>query len=183
MNDIVQKWLVLDDDYSSRMRLHPQRKIIWRLAAFMAHSGDPWYWVLLFGLTWYFGDAAWRYRSIIFEVGIGGLGLVILILKYIFRRSRPPGEWGAIYRKTDPHSFPSGHAARSALLALMGIFLGPWWLALILVLHAPMVIFSRVMTGVHYLSDVIAGTIVGFVFGGIILLSVPLIQSWFPFLF
>ncbi len=38
------------------------------------------------------------------------LAVIVLAIKFSIRRRRPEGEWGAMYRKTDPHSFPSGHA-------------------------------------------------------------------------
>ena len=52
--------------------------------------------------------------------GILILAALVLAIKFLVRRQRPEGEWGAIYRNTDPHSFPSGHAARAVLLA--GLF-------------------------------------------------------------
>ncbi len=91
-------------------------------------------------------------------------GLVFLV-KFSVRRQRPEGDWGAIYRSTDPHSFPSGHAARAAMLAVLGIGLGPTWFGLALVLWAPLVSLARVAMGVHYLSDVVAGVILGILAG------------------
>ena len=73
----------------------------------------------------------------------------------------PPGEWGAIYRTTDPHSFPSGHAARSVLLAILLTAWGPAWAAPLAILWAPLVALARVSLGVHYLSDVVAGGLLG----------------------
>ena len=66
-----------------------------------------------------------------------------------------------MYRSTDPHSFPSGHAARATMLAVMMVGMGPTWLGVLLVIWAPLVSLARVSMGVHYLSDVIAGTIIG----------------------
>ena len=52
--------------------------------------------------------------------GIGGLcGAADFGVKQVIRRERPAGEWGGIYRAIDPHSFPSGHATRAALLAAL----------------------------------------------------------------
>jgi undecaprenyl-diphosphatase len=79
------------------------------------------------------------------------------------RRKRPEGEWGGIYRSTDPHSFPSGHAARSFLIAVVAAGLSPMWLAVILWIWAPIVALARVAMGVHYVSDVAAGAMLGIV--------------------
>ena len=89
------------------------------------------------------------------------LAAIVLTIKFTIRRRRPEGEWGAMYRTTDPHSFPSGHAARAILIAVLALGLGPWWLALILCLWAPLVSLARVAMGVHYLSDVVAGAVLG----------------------
>ena len=56
--------------------------------------------------------------------GILGLAGVVLAIKFLVRRERPQGEWGGIYRNTDPHSFPSGHAARAFLIAVVASALG-----------------------------------------------------------
>jgi undecaprenyl-diphosphatase len=94
----------------------------------------------------------------------------VLAVKVIVRRERPAGKWGDIYRKTDPHSFPSGHATRAALLAVLALGTGPLWFGILLSIWAPLVILSRVAMGVHYLSDVLAGTVLGIILAVAILL-------------
>jgi undecaprenyl-diphosphatase len=92
-----------------------------------------------------------------------------MVIKFTIRRQRPEGEWGAIYRSTDPHSFPSGHAARAVMLAVVAMGTGPAWFAALLVVWAPLVCLARVAMGVHYLSDILAGMLLGLVLGGITL--------------
>ncbi len=111
------------------------------------------------------------------------LAIFVLVIKFRVRRERPSGNWGMLYRSTDPHSFPSGHAARVALLAVMAWGLGPLWLAGLLTLWAPLVILSRVRMGVHYLLDVAVGALVGVAAGQISLLLEPLFRAWVPFMF
>jgi undecaprenyl-diphosphatase len=101
---------------------------------------------------------------------IAGLAASVLLIKLVVRRRRPEGEWGAIYRNTDPHSFPSGHAARAILLAVLAVAWGPWWLAAVLLPWAPLVALSRVAMGLHYLSDVVAGAVLGLAAGGVAIL-------------
>ena len=88
-----------------------------------------------------------------------------MTIKFSVRRRRPQGEWGGIYRNTDPHSFPSGHAARSFMIAVLASGLGPTWLAIVLWIWAPLVSLARVAMGVHYFSDILAGIVVGLVVG------------------
>jgi undecaprenyl-diphosphatase len=91
--------------------------------------------------------------------------IVVLSIKLLVRRQRPEGDWGAIYRNTDPHSFPSGHAARSVMLATLITVLGPPWSIPIIILWAPLVALARVAMGVHYISDVLAGGVLGLITG------------------
>jgi len=178
----IYRLLEWDNQFSARLRMQPGKNITWRLMAISAHSGDPWYWLIGFTVAWFLTSEPWKTKCAIFLIGIFSLGMITASLKFIFRRNRPPGEWGEIYRKTDPHSFPSGHAARSALLVVLGIGLGPWWLAMALALHAPFVICARVTTGVHYISDVIAGIFVGILFGIIVLIFQPILIVFLRYL-
>ena len=83
-------------------------------------------------LGWFFSNPAWREWEVVEFVGISVLAALVMGIKFLVRRRRPEGEWGGIYRKTDPHSFPSGHAARALLLAVIALALGPPWLGWLL---------------------------------------------------
>ena len=98
--------------------------------------------------------------------------LVVFLVKFTVKRKRPEGEWGKFYRSTDPHSFPSGHAVRAVMLAVVVLGLGPLWLGLILLVWAPLVGIARVAMGVHYFSDVLVGMVLGLVMGAVVLLVV-----------
>ncbi len=87
-------------------------------------------------------------------LSIIALAVIVLAIKFSIRRRRPEGEWGAIYRSTDPHSFPSGHAARAMLIAVLAIGLGPVVAGGSLVRLDAAGSLARVAMGVHYLSDV-----------------------------
>ena len=172
-----------DERVSNSMRLRSEQLFLWHISAFFAHSGDPWYWLIGFGLVCWLGQAAWQKNALLMLIAMLFLGAFVLVLKYVFRRARPVGEWGGVYRHTDPHSFPSGHAARAAMLAIMGIILGPAWFGWSLVLYAPLVILSRVSMGVHYVSDVIVGSIVGALFGCVMLIMEPVFIKLLVYLF
>lgn len=130
-------------------------------ATVFAHSGDSWFWGIALAIVAWRGDATWRSWAVHLVLSIAALALVVLAIKLLVRRRRPAGEWGAIYRNTDPHSFPSGHAARAVLLAVLLAAWGPAWAAPIAIAWAPLVSLARVALGVHYLSDVVAGAILG----------------------
>ncbi len=155
----------MDARWSNRLRIAEKPGILRGLAAVIAHSGDSWFWVIGLGIIWIVGDWETRYRMLHLIGGIIITAILVMSLKLMIRRRRPEGDWGSIYRNTDPHSFPSGHAARAILLATMVGGMGPVWLALILLVWAPLVGLARVAMGVHYLSDIIAGGFLGFLIG------------------
>lgn len=180
---MMDRVLNLDYRASARLRLSPENRILWRLNAFLAHSGDSWFWLMALFVIWLLPGKEWHNRSALMAAGVVALALTVFGIKLIFKRSRPPGDWGAIYRNTDPHSFPSGHAARAVMLAVLALGLGPGWFGVLVVLWMPLVSLARVAMGVHYLSDVLAGMLLGLAAGLLTLRLSPLLMAWFPFVF
>ncbi len=176
----LAKWDVL---LSRKMRLRPEQTLLWRLNSFLAHSGDSWFWLAGLGLVWLFTRGEWRQRSALMGIAVVGLAVLVLAIKFIVRRQRPEGEWGAIYRNTDPHSFPSGHAARAILLGVLAWSLGPVWFGWMVILWSPLVSMARISMGVHYLSDVLAGMVLGMLAGVVFIKISPFIMQLVPFIF
>jgi undecaprenyl-diphosphatase len=174
---IKEKILKLDANLTERIRLAERPAPLRRIAILFAHSGDSWFWLLGLGLLWLLGDERGKATALTMALGILITAAIVFVLKFTIRRQRPEGDWGGIYRKTDPHSFPSGHAARAVMLAVIAVGLGPAWLAVLLVIWAPLVILARVAMGVHYLSDVLAGALVGAVTGWLALQLYPFLAA------
>jgi undecaprenyl-diphosphatase len=162
---MIRQLLKLDARLSDRLRVAERPGRLRTLAAVLAHSGDSWFWLAGLILLWLLGSAYWRQRALALAVGIVVTAALVLTIKFLVRRRRPEGEWGAVYRNTDPHSFPSGHAARAVMLVVMAIGLGPAWFAVLLIIWAPLVSLARVAMGLHYLSDVLAGMALGLIMG------------------
>lgn len=160
----------LDARLSAKMRVAERPGPLRTAAVFFAHSGDSWFWWAGLGLLWWLGNSFWRPWALTVLLSIIVLAAIVLAIKFSIRRRRPEGEWGTIYRSTDPHSFPSGHAARAMLIAVLGIGLGPVWLAVLLCVWMPLVALARVAMGLHYLSDVLAGLVLGAIAAGVVLL-------------
>jgi undecaprenyl-diphosphatase len=170
--------LELDARLSSQMRVAEKPGALRSIAAFFAHSGDSWFWAIGLFAMWISGHSFWREWAVVQLGSISVLAVAVLLIKFRIKRKRPEGEWGSIYRSSDPHSFPSGHAARAFLIATIAAGLGPSWLALVLWIWAPLVALARVAMGVHYLSDIVAGAVFGIVIAWIGLQAYPPVFDW-----
>jgi undecaprenyl-diphosphatase len=86
---------------------------------------------------------------------LAGTNLVVEVLKRAIGRTRPDGE-----RRPSNSSFPSSHAANAFALAWV---LGARWRRGIpvFVALALLVAFSRMYLNRHFLSDVVAGALIG----------------------
>jgi hypothetical protein len=100
------------------------------------------------------------------------------VLKDLFHRTRPaPVEWLAV--PAQAWSFPSGHAMVSAAFYLFLAYLGwrimrgrvrvLWTVGLLVLVLA--IGLSRLYLGVHYLTDVVAGYIAGFLWTDTVIVS------------
>jgi undecaprenyl-diphosphatase len=132
----------------------------WMLAA--TRCGDGWLWyALAFVLLLAGGEL--RYRALAACGAAVGTGVALfLMLKRFFRRPRPtaahPG-WASLPR-TDQFSFPSGHTLTSFAAAVnLSLFYPEFAPALLF--GAACIGASRVILGMHYPSDVLAGSVLG----------------------
>ncbi len=88
-----------------------------------------------------------------------GAHLVSMAVKRAVRRPRPGGRGlEPLVRTAGRHSFPSSHATSSAAAA---VAFAPLLPAVVIRPVAGAVCFSRLVVGVHYLSDVVAGAALG----------------------
>ncbi len=159
----------LDACLTGKLRIAEQPGILRSLAVILAHSGDSWFWLAGLALLWWLGTGDWKRELLVMIIAILAAAGMVYIVKLLVRRQRPEGEWGKFYRATDPHSFPSGHAVRAMMLAVIMLGMSPG-VGVLLLIWAPLVGLARVAMGLHYLSDVLAGLFLGLVLGGIVLL-------------
>lgn len=173
-----KKILAEDARISNRLRVAENPGVLRVFAMMFAHSGDSWFWAVGILLVWFLANPSWKSRALVFGISVVITALLVLTIKFTVKRRRPEGDWGDIYRATDPHSFPSGHAARSFMLAVLAMGLGPTWFAIILLIWAPLVGLARVAMGVHYVSDVIVGALIGIFMGWLNYNLVPAVISF-----
>jgi undecaprenyl-diphosphatase len=137
----------------------------WMLGA--TRAGDGWLWGLI-GVAVLMSSDGLRFRA--FEAAACAVTAGIVIfhkVKHVFCRTRPseiePHCWAHIVTR-DKFSFPSGHSTTAFAVALsLGSFY-PEILPLLLVLAAN-VALSRVIVGMHFLSDVLVGSGMGALLG------------------
>jgi len=162
----------LDRKWSDTISIVDRKGRLRVYAALLAHSGDSWLLPPVFALLWIFGNEYWAHWGKVLFLSIMAVGVVVQIIKWTFRRKRPDGNWGNLVRKTDPHSFPSGHAAKAGLLLGLGLYLGPDCIRIGVCIYSPLMALARTQMGIHYLSDVIAGFGLGIISAIIIVLSI-----------
>ena len=94
----------------------------------------------------------------------GAVGLVLYkLLKHRLVRERPFirfNELMAGIAPLDQYSFPSGHTLHAVGFTIVVVAYFPIW-ALVLVPFAILVALSRVVLGLHYPTDVMAGAVLG----------------------
>ena len=180
---MIEKFIRFDEQLSRKLVLPGEKTLLRKAAAFFAHSGDSWFWLAGLFILWLFSNGDLHTNSAFFAAAIVVQATLILAIKFTIKRRRPEGDWGSVYRNTDPHSFPSGHAVRTVMLAALAWGLGFQTLAWILTIWAPLVSLARVSLGVHYLSDVIAGWIMGLLLAYGILALRPFLLEIFPLIF
>ncbi len=103
-------------------------------------------------------------QALFAALSLGGAGALGLLLKFIFHRARPE-LWPRVIQEHGA-SFPSGHSTMAGALSTF-VVLMLWhtrWRGLALVvglLYAFAMGYSRLVLGVHYPTDVLAGWLTG----------------------
>jgi membrane-associated phospholipid phosphatase len=167
-----------DEKLSRELRVAEQPGLRRNIAKIFAHSGDSWIWFVVLLPMKLLLKGSWQIWASVLFYAIFFTAVTVLVLKFTIKRQRPEGEWGQIYRKTDPHSFPSGHAARGLLIGILALSMGPAWLGIILFTWGPLVGIARIAMGVHYVSDVVAGWFVGSVIGYLVIQNMCVVSAY-----
>jgi undecaprenyl-diphosphatase len=142
------------------------RPTAWLTAALaLSFLGSGW---MLFGLLPWLATRTWRMPAVRAFVTLVTTSGAVSLIKLAAGRTRPCNAFGWCH--TLPievpvdHSFPSGHAAGSFAFAVFAASLdrrAAWFLFPL----AACISASRVVLGVHYPSDVVAGAILGSILG------------------
>jgi undecaprenyl-diphosphatase len=134
---------------------------IWALCA--TRGGDGWLWYAMGLLVLLFGGEQ-RFLAVGCGAAAAGAGIAVFLkLKRVTGRERPcaiePHCWATLL-PPDQFSFPSGHTITAFAVAVTLSHFYPS-LALGLMFCAVSIAASRVLLGMHFLSDVLAGAAIG----------------------
>ena len=179
---LMQRIVQWDENSSKEFRMNFSSPVQFRVAALLSHSGDSWLWCGVLFLFWLFAEGSVQKNLAFWGISIALTALFIFILKRVIHRKRPEGDWGSIYRKTDPHSFPSGHAVRAGLIVVLAGKTFGFPIIILFLIWAFLMMYSRVITGVHYLLDIYFGFILGILIGILWVVLQPWIWDTFPVL-
>ena len=140
----------------------PPRPVrVWMVGS--SRAGDGWLWVALgIPILWYGGEQRYRVLAVLALAVATGIGL-FSVLKRVAVRKRPCAiqAFGWFQKLPPDHfSFPSGHSLTAfAVTVPLSLFYPAYMYGLFFC--AASVATSRVMLGMHFLSDVVAGSAIG----------------------
>lgn len=99
-----------------------------------------------------------RWAALYFVLASALSALVVQILKALVDRARPED----ILVHVDPGSFPSGHVANAATLAVaIALIFQRTWLWVAAVAWVVLMALSRTYLGAHWVSDTLGGAVLG----------------------
>ena len=138
--------------------LHTYNRQQARVSRLVSRTGDGPLYAVLAALLWWQGEAELelvRLALLAFAIELP----LYLLLKNSLKRQRPVG-LPVFITPSDRYSLPSGHTAAAFLMATILATGFPLW-APLLFSWAALVGASRLLLGVHYLSDLVAGALLG----------------------
>ncbi len=138
---------------------------LWMIFSTRGGDGPLWYFLILLVLI-FGGQHRWAAVASAVIAVASGVGIFIA-LKQTFRRKRPcalgPHCWADLL-PPDQFSFPSGHTITAFAMATAMICFYPA-LAVPLLFAALSIAASRIILGMHFLSDVMIGAAIGLTLG------------------
>src|SRR5579871_1792938 len=169
MNTAAMLTFIAHRDHNLMRRINrwpaPRWIQLWMLCA--TRGGDGWLWYGMGLVVLLFGGAG-RFAAVAAAALAAGVGIALFLkLKKATGRKRPcalePHCWAKLL-PPDQFSFPSGHTITACAVAMSLSRFYPG-LAVGLIFCAVCIAASRILLGMHFLSDVLAGALIGTTLG------------------
>ena len=150
-----------------------------RVLVTFVRSGDGWGWVLLSLFMFLLLPA----ERVLFLIGQAFVSLSLSLplywfLKATIRRARPFVLFKSVAARVPPldtYSFPSGHTMNNMAIASAMAFHIPWLWPIALVMPLSLGLL-RVLYGVHFVSDIVGGAVIGL----LVALVAFFLYGWIP---
>ncbi len=130
---------------------------------FVSKTGDGYLYLFIAAMLWFFDPV---HGQLFLYVGLLAYSLelpLFVLLKKLLKRPRPADllhNFDAHITPADKFSLPSGHTAAAFLMATILSYFYPLIAGLVFV-WAGLIGLSRVLLGVHYPTDILAGAALG----------------------
>jgi len=152
---------LVDEKLFTRL-FHGKRKLK-KVAVQISRSGDGLLYLILPSLYWLINPVHGRTFFTLAGIAFFLERCIYYVLKKNLKRRRPPAAipgFRSLVIPSDEFSFPSGHTSGAFLFTTLCVV---WFgvVALPLYLWASMVGLSRVLLGVHFPGDILAGAAIG----------------------
>lgn len=163
MRALLHQLSILEAPWCRAASLRADHLETQRFFAFVSRLGDGMFWYLVMALLPVFYGRTGLYVALqMLAVGIASL-LIYKALKQLTGRQRPCVAFPDIRRHApmlDRYSFPSGHTMHAVGFSAVLLARFPE-LGIVIAPFALLVACSRLVLGLHYPSDVLAGALIG----------------------
>lgn len=147
-----------------RIVSRPATSPLVRIARSISHTGNGYLYPLIPLITSIAGlEQSLKFLKLAL-IAFGVERAIYLFAKNGFKRKRPANvlyDYSSVIVASDEFSFPSGHSSAAFLMVtLLVLVYGPAFV--VLYVWAALVAISRVLLGVHFPTDILVGSVMGF---------------------